>query len=73
MYSFLNSPIKLSIIVYIFIVLLLLYNKPELLFTDDGISKGFGSNDDCEYLNLPVILYSSVIIITFVFESLATL
>ena len=56
---------------YTLIVLLILYNRPELLFTDEGISKGFGSDDDCEFLNLPVILYSSVIIITFIFETIS--
>ena len=45
----------------------------ELLFNDDGMAKGFGSDSDCEYLNLPVILYSSVILITFIFEAKGSL
>lgn len=71
MYSILKCPIKLSILVYIFIALLILYNKPDLLFTDEGESKGFGCAKECDFFNLPVILYTSAILITFIFESIS--
>ena len=71
MYSKFNCPIKLSIFLYTLIVLLLLYHKPELIFTDEGTTKGFGCDTECEFFNLPVILYSSVIIITFIFETIS--
>ncbi len=68
MYSILKYPVKISVFVYILISLVILYHKPELIFTEDGISKGFGCADDCEFFNFPVILYSSAILITFLFE-----
>ena len=68
MYQILQYPVKISIFVYILISLVVLYHRPELVFTDEGVSKGFGCAQDCEFFNLPVILYSSAIIITFLFE-----
>ncbi len=68
MYSILKCPVKISVIIYIFIALIILYNKPELMFDETGKSKGFGSASDCEFFNLPVILYTSAIVITFIFE-----
>jgi hypothetical protein len=68
MYQILQYPVKISIFIYILISLVVLYNRPELIFLDDGISKGFGCAHDCEFFNFPVILYSSAIVITFIFE-----
>ncbi len=68
MSSILKCPVKISVIIYIFIALLLLYYKPELMFDESGKSKGFGSSTQCEFFNFPVILYASAIVITFIFE-----
>jgi hypothetical protein len=71
MYSILKYPVKLSILVYIFITLIILYNKPDILFDDEGRTKGFGCSKNCEFFNFPVILYASAILITFLFEAIS--
>ena len=68
MYSIFKCPVKLSVFVYILVALLILYVKPNIIFMENGNSKGFGCDMDCEFFNYPVIIYSFAIIITFFFE-----
>ena len=71
MYFIFNNPIKLSITVYLLVAFIIIYNKPDLLFHQDGTIRGFGCAEESEFFNFPVILYSFTILITFCFESLS--
>ena len=65
-----KNPIKISILIYLLVVLYILIQKSDFVFNEIGKAKGFGCSDDCEFFNLPIILYSSAIIITFIIEAL---
>ena len=65
-----KNPIKISILLYSIVVLYILYKKSDVLFDEFGYARGFGCSDDCEFFNLPVLLFTFVIIITFIVEAL---
>jgi hypothetical protein len=63
-----ESPVKNSIVVYLFIAIIILLNKPECLFHENGKIIEFGTGDNQSLINYPVILSITSIFVTFFFE-----
>ena len=65
--NILNSPLYLSILVYIFLVFFLLIYKPRLLYCKNGKLKLTGCGKNKTIFSLPVILIVISFILYFIF------
>ena len=69
MESFINNPIRNSIIVYLIIVAIIIYIKPRIMFDSDNKIKLFGLSN--KKTIFPLCLVSCIIaIVTYYFFSL---
>jgi len=65
-----KNPLYMSILIYIFIVVLIIYIRPSIFFDKNGHMKDTGCGDDRVIFSLPMCLVVSSIFIYFTIKSL---
>jgi hypothetical protein len=65
-----QNPLYMSILIYIFIVVVIIYTKPAIFFNNNGKMKETGCGDGKVIFSLPMALVVSSIFIYFIIKSL---
>ena len=65
-----QNPLYMSILIYIFIVVVIIYTKPSIFFNNNGKMKETGCGDGKVIFSLPMALVVSSIFIYFIIKSL---
>jgi hypothetical protein len=68
-FNFLQNPLYMSIILYIFVVIIILYTKPRIFFNKHGKMKQTGCGDDKVIFSLPMCLVTLSIFIYFAIKT----
>ncbi len=68
--AFFDSPVKLSVFTFLCVAIILILSKPRIFFNEEGELKSFGCEQGATLFSLPVCLYWSAVLITFIFEYL---
>jgi len=70
LFKLFQNPLYISILLYIFIVILVLYTKPHIFFNKDGTMKETGCGEGKVVFSLPMALVISSIFIYFMIKTL---
>lgn len=65
-----QNPLYMSILIYIFIVVVIIYTKPAIFFNDNGKMKETGCGEGKVIFSLPMALVVSSIFIYFIIKTL---
>jgi hypothetical protein len=65
-----QNPLYMSILIYIFIVIVIIYTKPAIFFNDNGKMKETGCGEGKVIFSLPMALVVSSIFIYFIIKTL---
>ena len=65
-----KNPLYMSILIYVFVVILIIYTKPGIFFDKQGIMKETGCGEGRVIFSLPMCLVVSSIFIYFTIKSL---
>jgi hypothetical protein len=65
-----QNPLYMSILIYIFIVVVIIYTKPAIFFNNEGKMKETGCGDGKVIFSLPMALVISSIFIYFIIKTL---
>jgi hypothetical protein len=65
-----QNPLYMSILIYIFIVIVIIYTKPAIFFNDNGKLKETGCGEGKVIFSLPMALVVSSIFIYFIIKTL---
>ena len=70
LFQIFQNPLYMSILLYIFIVILIIYTKPPIFFDKNGNMKETGCGDNKVIFSLPMALVISSIFIYFIIKTL---
>lgn len=65
-----QNPLYMSILIYIFIVVVIIYTKPAIFFNNEGKMKETGCGEGKVIFSLPMALVVSSIFIYFIIKTL---
>lgn len=65
-----KNPLYMSMLIYIFVVILILYTKPKIFFDKNGKMKNTGCGDGHVIFSLPMCIVIISIFIYFIIKSL---
>ena len=65
-----QNPLYMSILIYIFVVVVIIYTKPAIFFNNEGKMKETGCGDGKVIFSLPMALVVSSIFIYFIIKTL---
>tara|TARA_B100000963_G_C22399393_1_gene568119 strand:+ start:174 stop:398 length:225 start_codon:yes stop_codon:yes gene_type:complete len=65
-----KNPLYMSILLYIFIVIVIIYTKPHVFFDENGKMKETGCGEGKVIFSLPMALVVSSIFIYFIIKTL---
>ena len=65
-----QNPLYMSILIYIFVVVVIIYTKPAIFFNNNGEMKETGCGDGKLIFSLPMALVISSIFIYFIIKTL---
>ena len=65
-----QNPLYMSILLYIFVVVVIIYTKPAIFFNKDGKMKETGCGEGKIIFSLPMALVVSSIFIYFIIKTL---
>ena len=69
-FEILQNPLYMSILIYIFIVVVIIYTKPAIFFNNNGKMKETGCGDGKVIFSLPMALVVYSILIYFIIKTL---
>jgi hypothetical protein len=65
-----QNPLYMSILMYIFVVVIIIYTKPAIFFNNEGKMKETGCGEGKVIFSLPMALVISSIFIYFIIKTL---
>jgi hypothetical protein len=70
LFEIFQNPLYMSILIYIFIVIVIIYTKPSIFFDKNGKMKETGCGEGKIIFSLPMALVLSSIFIYFIIKTL---